>query len=62
MSQNQFPNTLRWGLRLFCFWFLQICRAYGAANLPEYRNVNECKTLVNEVANELKIKSPSDFD
>jgi hypothetical protein len=32
------------------------------ANLPEYRNVNECKTLVNEVANELKIKSPFDSD
>jgi hypothetical protein len=30
------------------------------ANLPEYRNVNECKTLVNEVAHELKIKSPFD--
>jgi hypothetical protein len=28
------------------------------ANLPEYRNVNECKALVNEVANELKIESP----
>ena len=32
------------------------------ANLPEYRNVNECKTLVREVANELKIKSPFDSD
>jgi hypothetical protein len=32
------------------------------ANLPEYRNVNECKTLVNEVAHELKIKSPFDSD
>ena len=32
------------------------------ANLPEYRNVNECKALVNEVANELKIKSPFDSD
>ena len=30
------------------------------ANLPEYRNVKECKTLVNEVAHELKIKSPFD--
>jgi len=30
------------------------------ANLPEYRNVNECQTLVNEVAHELKIKSPFD--
>jgi hypothetical protein len=28
------------------------------ANLPEYRNVSECKALVNEVANELKIQSP----
>jgi hypothetical protein len=28
------------------------------ANLPEYRNVELCKTLVNEVAHELKIKSP----
>ncbi len=32
------------------------------ANLPEYRNVNECKTLVREVANELKIKDPFDSD
>ncbi len=32
------------------------------ANLPEYRNVNECKTLVNEVAHELKLKSPFDSD
>jgi hypothetical protein len=32
------------------------------ANLPEYRNVEECKALVREVANELKIKSPFDSD
>ncbi len=32
------------------------------ASLPEYRNFSECKTLVNEVANELKIKSPFDSD
>ena len=32
------------------------------ANLPEYRNVNECKALVNEVADELKIKRPFDSD
>lgn len=32
------------------------------ANLPEYRNVSECKTLVNEVAHELKIKSPFHTD
>jgi len=32
------------------------------ANLPEYRNVNECKALVNEVGHELKIKSPFDSD
>jgi hypothetical protein len=32
------------------------------ANLPEYRNVAECKSLVNEVANELKIESPFDSD
>ena len=32
------------------------------ANLPEYRNVKECKTLVNEVAHELAIKSPYDSD
>jgi hypothetical protein len=32
------------------------------ANLPEYRNVNECKALVNEIAHELKIKSPFDSD
>jgi len=28
------------------------------ANLPEYRNVKECRALVNEVAHELKIESP----
>ena len=28
------------------------------ANLPEYRNLKECVKLVNEVADELKIKSP----
>ena len=28
------------------------------ANLPEYRNLPECEKLVNEVADELKIKSP----
>jgi len=28
------------------------------ANLPEYRNLPECVILVNEVANELEIKSP----
>src|SRR5947209_7945004 len=28
------------------------------ANLPEYRNLKECKALVREVADELKIKSP----
>ncbi|NOS70866.1 MAG: hypothetical protein HOP33_13160 [Verrucomicrobia bacterium] len=32
------------------------------ASLPEYRNVEECKVLVCEVANELKIKSPFDTD
>jgi hypothetical protein len=32
------------------------------ANLPEYRNVNECKALVRKVANELKLKSPFDSD
>jgi len=32
------------------------------ANLPEYRNVKECKTLVNEVAHELALKSPYDSD
>ena len=32
------------------------------ANLPEYRNVKECKMLVNEVADELKIKSPLHSD
>ncbi len=32
------------------------------ANLPEYRNVKECKTLVNEVAHELGIKSPLHTD
>ena len=28
------------------------------AQLPEYRNLKECETLVNEVANELKLKNP----
>ena len=28
------------------------------ANRPEYRNVEQCKALVREVADELKIKSP----
>ena len=32
------------------------------ANLPEYRNVEECRTLVREVANELKLKNPLDPD
>ena len=32
------------------------------ANLPEYRNVNECKALVRKVANELKVKNPFDSD
>jgi hypothetical protein len=30
------------------------------ASLPEYRNVDECKALVREVADELKIRSPYD--
>ncbi|MGO8837953.1 MAG: hypothetical protein ACLQQ0_11065 [Limisphaerales bacterium] len=32
------------------------------ANLPEYRNLPECVKLVQEVANELKIKSPLHSD
>jgi hypothetical protein len=28
------------------------------ANLPEYRNLPECKKLVQEVADEIKLKSP----
>ncbi len=28
------------------------------ANLPEYRNLQECEALVNEVAHELRVKSP----
>jgi hypothetical protein len=32
------------------------------ANLPEYRNFKECVKLVNEVADELKIKSPLHSD
>jgi hypothetical protein len=32
------------------------------AQLPEYRNLEECKTLVREVANELKVNSPLDTD
>ncbi len=30
------------------------------AGLPEYRNVEDCKVLVCEVANELKVKNPFD--
>ncbi len=30
------------------------------ARRPEYRNSEECETLVNELANELKVKSPFD--
>ena len=32
------------------------------ANLPEYRNFQECQTLVREVADELKLKNPLDPD
>lgn len=32
------------------------------AELPEYRNVEECKALVREVADELKVKYPFDSD
>jgi hypothetical protein len=32
------------------------------ANRPEYRNVEQCKLLVREVANELKTKNPFDSD
>ncbi|MBI5772600.1 MAG: hypothetical protein HZA89_02520 [Verrucomicrobia bacterium] len=32
------------------------------ANLPEYRNLSECVKLVNEVADELKIKNPLHSD
>jgi hypothetical protein len=32
------------------------------ASLPEYRDVSECKALVREVANELKLQSPLDSD
>lgn len=32
------------------------------AGLPEYRNVSECKSLVHEVADELKVKYPFDTD
>ena len=32
------------------------------AGLPEYRDVSECKALVREVANELKLQSPLDSD
>jgi hypothetical protein len=32
------------------------------ASLPEYRNVEECKALVREVANELKVKNPFHSD
>ncbi len=30
------------------------------SNLPQYRNTEDCKALVREVANELKIKNPFD--
>lgn len=32
------------------------------AALADYRNVKECKALVREVADELKLKSPLDTD
>jgi hypothetical protein len=32
------------------------------AGLPEYRTVEECKELVREVADELKVKYPFDSD
>ncbi len=32
------------------------------AGLPEYRNVDECKALVREVADELKVEDPFDSD
>ena len=32
------------------------------ANLPEYRNVEECKALIREVADELKVRNPCDSD
>jgi hypothetical protein len=32
------------------------------ANRPEYRNVEQCKALVREVADELKTKNPFDSD
>ncbi|MCU0786326.1 MAG: nucleotidyltransferase [Verrucomicrobia bacterium] len=32
------------------------------ANLPEYRNLEACKALVREVADELKVKNPFDPD
>lgn len=32
------------------------------ANRPEYRNVEQCKALVRQVANEFKIKNPFDPD
>lgn len=32
------------------------------ANLAEYRNLKECKVLVNEVANGLKVKNPFNTD
>lgn len=37
----------------------EVCRL---ANLPEYRNLQECKKLVKEVADELKIKNPLHSD
>jgi len=32
------------------------------ASLPEYSNVKECKKLVREVSDELKVKNPFDTD
>ena len=32
------------------------------AQLPEYRNLDECKALLKEVADELKIRNPLDSD
>ena len=37
----------------------EVLRVVG---LPEYRNLEECKTLVREVADELEVKNPFDPD
>jgi len=44
-------------MRLPCVDWKEVLRI---ANRPEYRNVEQCKSLVREVTNEIKVKNPFD--